>query len=113
MASALAFAVQTWVIDRAGPVFVSVYLPVQTLLVAVMASVFLGEEFYLGGCVSLPYLISLSLLFSFFLETFSAKIMLLSRWRAISGSRESLASAWLNFEAFNLVEVQYFFFFFW
>jgi hypothetical protein len=57
VASALAFAVQTWVIDRAGPVFASVYLPVQTLLVAVMASVVLGEEFYLGGWVSSPYLI--------------------------------------------------------
>lgn len=52
VASALSFAAQTWVIDRAGPVFVSVYLPVQTLLVAVMASVVLGEEFYLGGWVS-------------------------------------------------------------
>ncbi|KAM4117521.1 hypothetical protein ACJW30_02G130800 [Castanea mollissima] len=31
--SALSFAVQTWVIDRAGLVFVLVYLPVQTLLV--------------------------------------------------------------------------------
>ena len=52
MASALSFAVQTWVIDRAGPVFVSVYLPIQTLLVALMASVVLGEEFYLGGWAS-------------------------------------------------------------
>ncbi|KAM3708892.1 hypothetical protein ACJW31_02G130800 [Castanea mollissima] len=49
VASALSFAAQTWVIDRAGLVFVSVYLPVQTLPVAVMASVVLGEEFYLGG----------------------------------------------------------------
>lgn len=48
----MGFAVQTWVVDKAGPVFVSVYLPVQTLLVAVMATVVLGEEFYLGGCVS-------------------------------------------------------------
>ncbi|XP_041020695.1 protein WALLS ARE THIN 1-like isoform X2 [Juglans microcarpa x Juglans regia] len=51
VASAMGFAVQTWVVDRAGPVFVSVYLPVQTLLVAVMASVVLGEEFYLGGVI--------------------------------------------------------------
>ena len=49
MSSAMAFAIQTWAIDRAGPVFVSVYLPLQTLLVAVMTSVVLGEEFYLGG----------------------------------------------------------------
>ncbi|KAM4117522.1 hypothetical protein ACB094_02G131100 [Castanea mollissima] len=51
VASALSFAAQTWVIDRAGLVFVSVYLPVQTLPVAVMASVVLGEEFYLGGVI--------------------------------------------------------------
>lgn len=29
--------------------FVAVYQPVQTLVVAIMASVALGEEFYLGG----------------------------------------------------------------
>ncbi|KAG6645650.1 protein WALLS ARE THIN 1-like isoform X1 [Carya illinoinensis] len=51
VASAMGFAVQTWVVDKAGPVFVSVYLPVQTLLVAVMATVVLGEEFYLGGVI--------------------------------------------------------------
>ncbi|MCH99322.1 auxin-induced 5NG4-like protein, partial [Trifolium medium] len=32
-----------------GPVFVAVYQPVQTLVVAIMASLALGEEFYLGG----------------------------------------------------------------
>jgi len=48
VASALAFAVQTWVIDRAGPVFASVYLPVQTILVAVMASVFFRRRILLG-----------------------------------------------------------------
>lgn len=51
VASGVAFAVQTWCIDRGGPVFVAVYQPVQTLLVAVMASLLLGEQFYLGGYV--------------------------------------------------------------
>jgi drug/metabolite transporter (DMT)-like permease len=51
VASGVAFAVQTWCIDRGGPVFVAVYQPVQTLLVAVMASLLLGERFYLGGYV--------------------------------------------------------------
>lgn len=59
MASAIAFAVQTWVIEKAGPLFVSVYLPVQTLIVAVMASVVFGEQFYLGGWVSSADLIIL------------------------------------------------------
>ena len=62
MASGIAFAVQIWCIDRGGPVFVAVYQPVQTLVVAIMASIALGEEFYLGGFV-LP---SLSFSFSFF-----------------------------------------------
>lgn len=67
VASALSFAAQTWVIDRAGPVFVSVYLPVQTLLVAVMASVVLGEEFYFGGWVSsLPWIFTFSFNFFFY-----------------------------------------------
>jgi hypothetical protein len=32
-------------------VFVAVYQPVQTFVVAIMASLALGEEFYLGGLV--------------------------------------------------------------
>jgi drug/metabolite transporter (DMT)-like permease len=49
VASGIAFAVQIWCIDRGGPVFVAVYQPVQTLMVAFMASFALGEHFYLGG----------------------------------------------------------------
>ncbi|KAL8171968.1 hypothetical protein V2J09_023772 [Rumex salicifolius] len=49
VASGIAFAVQIWCIDRGGPVFVAVYQPVQTLVVAIMASAALGEQFYLGG----------------------------------------------------------------
>ena len=51
MASGIAFAVQISCIDRGGPVFVAVYQPVQTFVVAIMASIALGEEFYLGGLV--------------------------------------------------------------
>ncbi|KAI9165380.1 hypothetical protein LWI28_013033 [Acer negundo] len=56
--SAMAFAIQIWVIDRGGPVFVSAYLPVQTMLVAVMATIALGEEFYLGGIIGALLIIS-------------------------------------------------------
>ncbi|KAF2290812.1 hypothetical protein GH714_015577 [Hevea brasiliensis] len=42
--SGIGFAIQIWVIQRGGPVFVSGYLPVQTMLVALMASVVLGEN---------------------------------------------------------------------
>ncbi|KAK9948506.1 hypothetical protein M0R45_004078 [Rubus argutus] len=51
VASAMAFMIQIWVIERAGPVFVSVYLPLQTLFVAITATVILGEQFYLGGII--------------------------------------------------------------
>ncbi|KAE8704198.1 Protein WALLS ARE THIN 1 [Hibiscus syriacus] len=51
VASGIAFAVQIWCIDRGGPVFVAVYQPVQTLVVAIMASISLGEQFYLGGII--------------------------------------------------------------
>ncbi|KAF5197454.1 Walls are thin [Thalictrum thalictroides] len=51
VASGIAFAVQIWCIDRGGPVFVAVYQPVQTLVVAIVASIALGEEFYLGGII--------------------------------------------------------------
>ncbi|CAI8606527.1 unnamed protein product [Vicia faba] len=51
VASGIAFAVQIWCIDRGGPVFVAVYQPVQTFVVAIMASIALGEEFYLGGVI--------------------------------------------------------------
>lgn len=51
VASGIAFAVQIWCIHRGGPVFVAVYQPVQTLVVAIMASLALGEEFYLGGII--------------------------------------------------------------
>lgn len=54
VASGIAFAVQIWCIDRGGPVFVAVYQPVQTLAVAIMASLALGEEFYLGGYLFYP-----------------------------------------------------------
>ncbi|OIS96780.1 PREDICTED: protein WALLS ARE THIN 1-like [Nicotiana attenuata] len=58
VASGIAFAVQIWCIDRGGPVFVAVYQPVQTLVVAIMASVALGEEFYLGGVIGAVLIIA-------------------------------------------------------
>ena len=60
VASGIAFAVQIWCIDRGGPVFVAVYQPVQTLVVAIMASIALGEEFYLGGFVPILIIFSIS-----------------------------------------------------
>ncbi|KAJ8540953.1 hypothetical protein K7X08_001769 [Anisodus acutangulus] len=58
VASGIAFAVQIWCIDKGGPVFVAVYQPVQTLVVALMASLALGEEFYLGGIIGAVLIIT-------------------------------------------------------
>ncbi|XP_041018417.1 protein WALLS ARE THIN 1-like [Juglans microcarpa x Juglans regia] len=58
VASGVAFAVQIWCIDRGGPVFVAVYQPVQTLVVAIMASIALREEFYLGGIIGAVLIIA-------------------------------------------------------
>lgn len=49
---------QIWCIDRGGPVFVAVYQPVQTLVVAIMASLTLGEKFYLGGIIGAVLIIA-------------------------------------------------------
>ena len=48
-AFAMTYATQIYVIDKAGPVFVSMYLSQQILLLVIIKAVALGEEFYLGG----------------------------------------------------------------
>ncbi|ANM64998.1 nodulin MtN21 /EamA-like transporter family protein [Arabidopsis thaliana] len=49
--SAMVFAIQIYVVERGGPLFVSAYLPLQTLIAAVLATLALGEHFYLGGLI--------------------------------------------------------------
>ncbi|KAL5099492.1 hypothetical protein RYX36_003819 [Vicia faba] len=49
--SGVAAAIQIWTISKGGPVLASIYLPLQTLLVALIASIAFGEEFFLGGIV--------------------------------------------------------------
>lgn len=51
VASGLAYSIQIWVVERGGPMLVAAYLPLQTLLAAVMASVFLSEAFCLGSII--------------------------------------------------------------
>lgn len=53
MTSGIASAIQIWAISKGGPVLASIYLPLQTLLVALMASIAFAEEFFLGGSVLL------------------------------------------------------------
>ncbi|KAL2348566.1 hypothetical protein Fmac_002566 [Flemingia macrophylla] len=56
--SGLASAIQIWTIGKGGPVLASIYLPLQTLLVALMASIVFGEEFFLGGIIGAFLIIS-------------------------------------------------------
>ncbi|KAK4585202.1 hypothetical protein RGQ29_022743 [Quercus rubra] len=58
VASAMTYVIQIYVIDKAGPLFVSVYLPLQTLLVAIIEAIALGEEFYLGGIIGAIFIVT-------------------------------------------------------
>ncbi|EFJ36166.1 hypothetical protein SELMODRAFT_165705 [Selaginella moellendorffii] len=49
VASGLVFSAQAWCMQQAGPVIVSAYQPLQTVVVGFVALVFLGEPFYLGS----------------------------------------------------------------
>ncbi|KAG0449393.1 hypothetical protein HPP92_027346 [Vanilla planifolia] len=51
VSSGITFSLQIWCIDRGGPLFVSVFQPVQTVMVAIMATILLGEQFYSGGLI--------------------------------------------------------------
>ncbi|KAJ3692403.1 hypothetical protein LUZ60_012753 [Juncus effusus] len=51
VASGLALSLQIWCIERGGPLFTAVFQPVQTVLVAIMASIILGDQLYSGGIV--------------------------------------------------------------
>ncbi|XP_013599402.1 PREDICTED: WAT1-related protein At3g53210 [Brassica oleracea var. oleracea] len=56
--SAMVFAIQIYVVERGGPLFVSAYLPLQTLVAAVLATFALGEHLYLGGMIGAILIIS-------------------------------------------------------
>ncbi|XVE58740.1 hypothetical protein DITRI_Ditri04bG0193300 [Diplodiscus trichospermus] len=49
VASGIVFSLQTWCIHKGGPVFVAVLQPLQTLSVAIMAVITLGDQLYAGG----------------------------------------------------------------
>ncbi|OVA14523.1 Drug/metabolite transporter [Macleaya cordata] len=51
VASGLVFSLQSWCIDKDGPVSVAVFQPVQTVLVAIMAALILGDQLYSGGII--------------------------------------------------------------
>ncbi|KAK6921248.1 EamA domain [Dillenia turbinata] len=49
--SGFVFTVQTWCIQKGGPVLVAVVQPFQTVLVAFVASLLLGDQLYTGGII--------------------------------------------------------------
>ncbi|KAK4350068.1 hypothetical protein RND71_029381 [Anisodus tanguticus] len=49
ISSGIVLSLQTWCIQKGGPVYVATFQPVQTVLVAVMAFVVLGDQLYSGG----------------------------------------------------------------
>ncbi|KAH6822246.1 nodulin MtN21 /EamA-like transporter family protein [Perilla frutescens var. hirtella] len=56
ISSGLVIALQTWCIKKGGPVFVASFQPVQTVLVAGMASILLGDQLYSGGVIGAVFI---------------------------------------------------------
>ncbi|CAN1266923.1 WAT1-related protein At3g18200 [Linum perenne] len=56
VASGIVISLQTWCIQKGGPVFVAVFQPLSTILVAIMAALILGDQLYSGGYVLLHFL---------------------------------------------------------
>ncbi|KAK4766973.1 hypothetical protein SAY86_014724 [Trapa natans] len=48
VASGVVISIQTWCIHKGGPVFVAIFQPVQTVLVAAMAIIIFGDHLYSG-----------------------------------------------------------------
>jgi drug/metabolite transporter (DMT)-like permease len=50
LVSGVAYYMQVWVIEKSGPIFLAMTMPI-TLLVTIILSLFLGEAITLGRCV--------------------------------------------------------------
>ncbi|XP_048602101.1 WAT1-related protein At4g30420-like [Brassica napus] len=51
VASALSFTVQAWVVYKRGPLFSSMFNPLCTVIVTILASLFLQEEIFTGSLI--------------------------------------------------------------
>ncbi|KAJ7531879.1 hypothetical protein O6H91_14G062900 [Diphasiastrum complanatum] len=51
VASALNFGLMTWCVKRVGPLFVASYIPIQPIMAAVFASIFLGSQIYQSSLI--------------------------------------------------------------
>ncbi|KAF1886356.1 hypothetical protein Lal_00045588 [Lupinus albus] len=51
ISSGIVIYLQTWCIEKGGPVFVAVFQPLQTFIVAIMAALILGDKLFSGGII--------------------------------------------------------------
>ncbi|KAK6249717.1 hypothetical protein SCA6_003722, partial [Theobroma cacao] len=56
VASGIVFSLQTWCIYKGGPVIVAIFQPLQTLLVAIMAFMILGDQLYSGSVIGAVFI---------------------------------------------------------
>ncbi|XP_021291989.1 WAT1-related protein At3g18200 [Herrania umbratica] len=56
VASGVVFYLQTWCIHKGGPVIVAIFQPLQTLLVAIMAFMILGDQLYSGSVIGAVFI---------------------------------------------------------
>ncbi|CAL5186624.1 unnamed protein product [Lathyrus oleraceus] len=57
VASGVMLSLQTWCIEKGGPVFVAVFQPLQTFLVVLMAALILGDKLYSGGIIGAIFIV--------------------------------------------------------
>nr|GMD35649.1 WAT1-related protein At3g18200 [Ipomoea batatas] len=58
VSSGIVISLQTWCIQKGGPVFVASFQPVQTVLVAVMAFIIIGDRLYTGGIIGGVFIVA-------------------------------------------------------
>ncbi|KAF3332701.1 auxin-induced protein 5NG4-like protein [Carex littledalei] len=51
VASGLSLSLQIWCIEKGGALFTATFQPVQTVMVAIMAALILGDQLYSGGII--------------------------------------------------------------
>ncbi|CAL5053048.1 unnamed protein product [Urochloa decumbens] len=51
VATGLAWSLKIWCINKGGPLFVAVFQPLQSVMVAIMAAFFLSDQLYTGGVI--------------------------------------------------------------
>lgn len=53
--SGLTFSITSWIIQRKGPLYVSIFTPLLLIIVAIVSWTLLHEQLYVGTCVSMHF----------------------------------------------------------